>query len=177
MSTNNEHDEVAAAYIAAARHTLHHALAKITHCFNQLDDSHMAWRPFEQQNSLTNIILHLCGNIRQWIISAAGDTPDTRNRPAEFSRRQPLPKHELLSRLQKTIAEADAVVAALTAAKLLEKRRIQAVETTVLGAIFDCVAHLQGHTHQIVYITRFILREKYKFHYEPKTKEQGAAQT
>jgi hypothetical protein len=57
----------------------------------------------------------------------------------------------------------------------MEQRRIQATDTTVLGAIFDCVSHLVGHTHQVVYITRLLLREKYKFQWEPKTPEQGAA--
>jgi hypothetical protein len=156
-------------YISVTRRALNHSLTKITHCFDQLEDSHMGWRPFEQQNSLTNIILHLCGNIGQWIISAAGTAPDVRNRPAEFSETKALPKQELLSRLGKTIVEADAVLAGLTTTKLMENRCIQTIETTVLGATFDCVRHLEGHTQQIVYVTRLILREKYKFHYVPRT--------
>jgi hypothetical protein len=167
--------QVAAAYIAAVRHSLNHSLVKIKHCFDQLDDSHMGWRPFEEQNSLTNLILHLCGNIGQWIISAAGNVPDHRNRPAEFATRTPLPKSELLARLTDTINKADQVVSRLTPQELVQPRRIQATETNVLAAIFDCVRHLEGHTHEIVYITRFILREKYRFHYVPKIVEQGAA--
>jgi hypothetical protein len=164
MSTPNP---ISAEFLAVARKSLHHSLTKITHCLNQLDDSHMAWRPFEAQNSLTNIILHLCGNIRQWIISAATGDPDVRNRPAEFSDRTPLPRHELLARLSAVISEADHVLAGVTPEKLLEPRRIMGTDVTVLAAIFDSVEHLKGHTHQIVYITRLILREKYKFHWTP----------
>ena len=164
---------VSAAYIAATRHSLNHSLSKIKHCLGQLDDSHMGWRPFEEQNSITNIILHLCGNMRQWIISADGSAPDIRNRPAEFAERQSLPKTELLSRLTEVVSEANRVLAGLPPEKLLEPRTIQATDTNVLAAIFDSVSHLVGHTHQIVYVTRLILREKYKFQWEPKTVEQG----
>jgi hypothetical protein len=159
---------VAAEYIAAARHSLHHSLGKIKHCLDQLDDSHMGWRPFDQQNSITNLILHLCGNIRQWIVCAAGGETDTRNRPAEFAERTALPKAELLARLTAVIGEADRALAGVSAEKLLEKRRIQGIDTTLLAAIFDSVSHLVGHTHQIVYITRLIIREKHKFQWTPK---------
>jgi len=166
---------VATQYLSAARHTLNHSLSKITHCLNQLDDSHMGWRPFEGQNSLTNLILHLCGNMGQWIIAAAGNVPDVRDRPAEFAERNALPKRELLLRLMRVVGEAESALNGLTVERLLEPRRIQGSETTVLKAIFDSVSHLVGHTHQIVYITRLILRENYKFQYVPKTPEQISA--
>lgn len=168
---------IAAQYIAAARHSLAESLAKIRHCLDQLDDSHMGWRPFPEQNSLTNIILHLCGNMRQWIICPLTGAADARNRPAEFSQRDSLPKRELMSRLTTVIEEADRALAGATAVTLLEARRIQAFDTTVLDAIFNSVSHLVGHAHQIVYITRWHLREKYKFHWAPKSVEQGAAAT
>jgi Protein of unknown function (DUF1572) len=166
---------VAAQYIAAARHSLNQSLEKIQHCFDQLDDSHMGWRPFEEQNSLTNIILHLCGNLGQWIISGAGGAPDARDRPAEFSQREAMPKEELLSRLTSAVQQADGILAGLNVQTLIESRRIQGFDTTVLAAIFNSVSHLTGHVHQIVYITRWLLREKYKFHWAPKSAEQGAA--
>jgi len=168
-------DPISSAYLAAARHTLKHSLAKITHCINQLDDSHMRWRPFKEQNSLTNLILHLDGNMRQWIIAAATGEADHRDRAAEFSQREALPKEELLARLTAVIEEGDEVLAGIGSERLLEKRRIQGTDTNVLAAIFDSVNHLVGHTHQIVYITRLILGDKYRYQWVPKTKEQGAA--
>jgi hypothetical protein len=77
-----------------------------------------------------------------------------------------------MARLTEVVHKADRAIAGLLPAKLIEPRRIQATETTVLGAIFDSISHLVGHTHQIVYITRLQLREKYKFQWEPKTAEQ-----
>jgi hypothetical protein len=178
LSKDNRMDSsdstLAAQYIAAARHSLAESLAKIRHCFDQLDDSHMGWRPFPEQNSLTNIILHLCGNIRQWIVCPLTGATDARNRPAEFSQREALPKQELMRRLAAVIEEADRALASLQAATLPQARRIQAYDTTVLAAIFNSTSHLVGHTHQIVFITRWHLREKYKFHWAPKSVEQGA---
>jgi Protein of unknown function (DUF1572) len=165
---NPTDSEFAAEFIAAARRQLNSSLAKIKHCFDQLDDSHMGWRPFPEQNSITNLILHLCGNMRQWIIFAAAGGQDIRNRPAEFSQQTPLTKTDLLASLTSVITEADAVLATLPPEKLLEKRRLQGIDTTVLGAILDSVSHLVGHTHQIVYITRWHLREKYKFQWTPE---------
>jgi hypothetical protein len=57
---------------------------------------------------------------------------------------------------------------------LLERRRIQGFETTVLAAIFDTVSHFVGHQHQIVYITRLRLGDAYRFQWAPATLEQGA---
>jgi hypothetical protein len=57
---------------------------------------------------------------------------------------------------------------------LLEPRRIQGFETTVLAALFDSVSHFVGHTHQIVYITRLRLGDAYRFQWVPATPEQGA---
>lgn len=167
-------ESVGEAYLAEARAALAGALAKITHCTDQLGDEDLGWRPFESHNSIQNIILHLCGNVRQWIVCPLGDLPDTRDRPAEFADHGPIPKVELLARLERTVAEADAALAACGAETLLEGKRIQGFDTTKLAAIFDSVSHFVGHTHQIVYITRLRLGERYRFQWKPTTKEQGA---
>jgi hypothetical protein len=165
-------ESIGGAYLAEARHTLASALAKITHCLDQLADDDVWWRPFEAENSIQNIVLHLCGNVRQWITSAIGDRPDARNRAAEFSDRREIRKAELLAELRQAVAEASAVLEACPAESLLEPKRVQGFDTTKLAAIFDSVSHFVGHTHQIVYITRLRLGDKYRFQWTP-TKEQG----
>src|SRR2546423_8625994 len=99
-------DAVAKAYLAEARSTLDQGLAKILHCINQLPEPDLHWRPFPTQNSISNIILHLCGNTRQWIIAPLTSAPDHRDRAAEFSDRRQHSKKELLDHLSGTIAEA-----------------------------------------------------------------------
>jgi hypothetical protein len=68
------------------------------------------------------------------------------------------------------------VLAKTTATDLLRRRRIQGFDVTALGAIFDSVPHFVGHTHQIVYITRCLLGDAYRFEWVPETSEQGAGQ-
>jgi hypothetical protein len=165
-------DSVGAAYITEARRTLAEAMAKIANCLDQLADDDLWWRPFESHNSIENIVLHLCGNVRQWIVSAIGGVPDTRNRPAEFSERRAIPKAELLARLRQTVAEADAALAVCPIETLLAPIRVQGFDATKLSAIFDSVSHFVGHTHQIVYITRLRLGDRYRFGWTP-SKEQG----
>jgi hypothetical protein len=120
------------------------------------------------------LILHLCGNVRQWIVAGLGGAADGRDRPAEFSERGPIPKDELLRRLAAVVDEARAVLARQTARQLLETRRIQGFAVTGLKAIFDSVPHFRGHTQEIISMTRMQLGDAYKFGWAPTTPEQGA---
>ena len=162
------------AYIAAGRHRFAASVERIQHCLGQLDDRQVWWRPHESQNSIANIVLHLCGNLRQWIIAGVGGAPDTRNRPLEFSERNPIPKEELVRRLDQTALEVDRILASVSDDRLLKIRRIQGFEETVLSAIFDTLAHFSGHTQEIVYITRLQLGDRYRYAWVPATVEQGA---
>jgi hypothetical protein len=167
-------EDLARAVVAAARHRLAESAAKIKHCLGQLSDVQLGWRPRESQNSIANLVLHLCGNVRQWIVSGCGGEPDTRDRPGEFAERRLLSRTELERRLDEAVGRADTVLAGLTAGQLLEKRGIQGFDTTVLGAIFDSVPHFNGHTQEIVLLTRLQLGDAYSFQWVPATPEQGA---
>jgi len=162
-------------YIEEARRRLAACHQKIIHCLNQLDDGQVWWRPAEPMNSIANLVLHLCGNLEQWIVSGVGGAQDLRNRPLEFSERTPIPKEQLSQRLSSAVSRADEVLAHVTDARLLEPRRIQGFEETVLSAIFECLAHFNGHTQEIVYITRLQLGDAYRFAYIPSTPEQIAS--
>src|SRR4030095_5478991 len=96
---------VSDAYIATARRNLAEAHEKIVHCLNQLDDDQVNWRPFEQQNSIANALLQLCGNVREWIIAGGEQRPDTRHRPGEFSDRGRYSRDDLLKRLADVVHE------------------------------------------------------------------------
>jgi hypothetical protein len=163
------------AYVTEARRRLAGCHEKIKHCLAQLDVAQVWWRPRESLNSIANLVLHLCGNLRQWLVAGVGRAADVRDRPREFSERGPLPKEELLQRLEDVVREADVALAAADEARLLEPRRIQGFETTALAAVFDCLAHLSGHTQEIVHMTRLQLGDAYRFAWAPATVEQGAA--
>lgn len=166
--------ELADAFIRGQQDEMAERLEKITHCFGQLSEEDVWWRPFESHNALGNVILHLCGNMRQWLIDGIAGTPDLRDRPAEFSHREPLPKAELIARLERTIGQADQILASLGSDDLLEPRRIQGFEVTVMAAILSSVPHLCGHTQEIIWITRLRRGESYQFSWTPQTREEGA---
>jgi Protein of unknown function (DUF1572) len=173
---NSTADQIAGAVGEAAANELADAFAKIKHCLVQLSDEQVWWRPKPSLNSIGNLILHLCGNLRQWIVCGVGSATDNRDRPKEFSERGPIPKVELLNMLDEIVGHAQAALNALHTDRLLESRRIQATEQTALSAIFDSVPHFRGHTQEIVLMTRLQLGDSYRFFWVPKSKEQGAAQ-
>lgn len=157
-----------------SRHRLAEGVKKIKHCLGQLTDEQVWWRPHDSMNSVANIVLHLCGNTRQWILSGIGGEPDMRDRPREFSDRSSIPKAELVRRLDEIAGQADAVLAGATDQELLRHRRIQGFDETALSAAFDCISHFRGHQQEIVYITRLQLGDAYQFEWVPAGKEQGA---
>jgi hypothetical protein len=167
-------DELAAAVGAEAGNELSSALAKIEHCLGQLTARQVWYRSQPSLNSIGNLILHLRGNLGQWIVAGLGGAADVRDRPAEFAERGPIPVEELVRRLEAVVDEARAVLARQTARQLLEARRIQSFDVTGLKAIFDSVPHFRGHTQEIISMTRLQLGDAYRFAWRPTTPEQGA---
>jgi hypothetical protein len=167
-------DELAAALGSAAAHELESALQRIQHCLSQLNDEQIWWRSHSSLNSIGNLILHLSGNVRQWIVSGIGGAPDIRHRPTEFAERGPFQKAELLRKLEAVVADAKRALTRVTARQLVENRRIQGFDVTGLLAIFDSVPHFRGHTQEIVHLTRVQLGDAYQFAWTPTTPEQGS---
>ena len=101
-------------------------------------------------------MLHLCGNVRQWIVSGVGGQPDTRDRDAEFLARGGVSVAELAPRLRQTVEEAVAVVSAVPAQRLTERIVVQKYPVTVLEAIYHVVEHFSMHTGQIIFATKML---------------------
>lgn len=112
------------------------------------------WRANESSNSVGNLLLHLTGNVRQWIVAGVGGAPDSRHRDIEFSARGGDDVTVLLERLEKVLSEVDAVLARLTPASLGEMRSIQGRETSIFSAIYHVVEHFSGHTGQIILLAK-----------------------
>jgi Protein of unknown function (DUF1572) len=177
MSDENSQTYIrfAAGFVAAMREILSEGLRKIEHCADQLTDQQIWWRPRPEMNSIANLMFHLSGNLRQWLVAGVGGGKDVRNRPSEFSDRSGRGKGDILAILKKTVAEGDAILSKLTPDQLSSPRRIQGFETTVLAAITNTVSHFRGHVQEIIHITREQLGEKYRFDFVPKGKEQESA--
>lgn len=139
------------------------ALSRIVHCVNQLSEEQVWWRPPQGMNAIGNLLLHLTGNVRQMIADNLTGAPDTRDRPAEFAARDPLPKAELLRRLTEAVARAKAVVATTPDERLAAVVRVNNFDLTGIQAVVRSVAHLRGHAQEIIHVTRELLGDKYQF--------------
>ena len=148
-------DEIGQSFIACARaYFAEDYLPKIERCLELLTDEQIWWRANPQSNCIGNLLLHLSGNVRQWIVCGVGGAPDERDRDAEFAQRDVIPRDELLARLKQTLSEADAALAKFDADKLLEGYLIQGCEVTALAAIFHVVEHFSMHTGQIIMMSK-----------------------
>ncbi len=108
-------------------------------------------KPNESLNSIANLILHLCGNITQYIISSLGETEDIRERDLEFSTSKGLNKSELLTKLEATIEKAKGVIFDADPEQLLKIRVVQGFSFSGVGAILHVVEHYSYHTGQIAF--------------------------
>ncbi len=104
-------EDVSRSALDEANKLLGECAAKIGHCVNQLSDEQIWWRPAASLNSIGNLILHLCGNLEQWIVSGIGGAADTRRRPDEFAERGPMPKSVLVDKLTGVVAAAQQTLA------------------------------------------------------------------
>ncbi len=112
------------------------------------------WRPHEGTNSAANLLLHLDGNIRQWILAGLGGAEDRRDRPSEFAAREGPAAKTIMEGLGATIAAAASIIAALPDERLAEPYTCQGFEMTVLAAIYHVVEHLSWHTGQVVWLAK-----------------------
>ncbi len=156
---------------AYARHLLAaHYLPRIERCLAWLSQEEIWWRPHSSSNSVGNLVLHLNGNVRQWIISGLGGAPDLRHRDKEFSERRPIPRRKLLAQLRATVQDACAVIAKLTPRELERVRPIQGFRVSGLRALVHATEHFAFHTGQIILVTKIKRRRDLGFTHLPGQK-------
>lgn len=127
---------------------------KLRHCVNALPRTVVWARPDEDSNSIGNLLVHLAGNVTEWILGGVGGQSITRYRAGEFDQKDGADAPTLLGNLEEVLGKADSVLAALTAKDLERSIVIQGRETTVLGAVYHVVEHFAMHTGQIVLLTK-----------------------
>lgn len=141
---------------------------RIQDCLGRLSSEQIWMRNTDNENSVGNLVLHLCGNVGQWIGSGVGGKPDTRQRDAEFAARGGA---ELRDRLTATISDATAIIRNLPIQRLSEKKTIQKYDVTLMEAIYHVVEHFAQHTGQIIFATKLLTGQDlgyYKHLNQPK---------
>jgi hypothetical protein len=119
-----------------------------------LTDEQVWWRPNAASNSIGNLILHLNGNVTQWLVDSFNHDDDNRNRPAEFAAEGGLTVAELRAKLGATMERAAQVLNRLTVEELLAPYEIQGYHVHGLDAVYQVVEHFGLHYGQIAYITK-----------------------
>lgn len=142
------------AFIEFSCEKLEQLTERICVCLDQLNAEQIWFRGAQNENAIGNLVLHLCGNVRQWIGFGIGGLPDSRERSLEFSARGGVGANELKSRLQAAVTDAIAIIGGLTRERLEQETRIQNYDVTVLQAVLHVVEHFAGHAGQIIFSTK-----------------------
>jgi uncharacterized damage-inducible protein DinB len=136
---------------------------RVERCVSELTEEDVWWRQHESNNSIGNLMLHLTGNLRQFILSGVGGMDNTRNKDKEFSERQKIPKEELIRGLKQALLAADDTLSQLDAARLLETTTVQDRVRPIFEVIAVVVDHFALHCGQIIYITKLKTGKDLKF--------------
>ena len=133
------------------RRMIGESVNRVKKCLHFLTEEEIWYRPNEHTNSVGNLVLHLCGNARQWILSGMGGKPDTRKRDLEFSEEGPMPTANLIQMLDELMAEVEDVLNHFDPTQWTVSRKVQGFDETPIGILLHVVEHFSYHTGQIVY--------------------------
>jgi uncharacterized damage-inducible protein DinB len=138
--------------------------SRIETCLSKLTDEQIWARGSENENAVGNLVLHLCGNVRQWIVASIGGAPDTRQRDAEFDARGGVERTDLIARLHGVIEDAAKALDGVTAERLPQRIVVQKYHVSVMEAIYHVVEHFSAHTGQIIFATKMMTSEDLGFY-------------
>lgn len=137
---------------------------KIRKSFSFLDEADVWQKPNTSLNSMGNLLLHLKGNISQYIISSLGRLPDIRQRDEEFSANPGFTKEKLLQQLSTTIAKAKEIIRNCPEEELLRVRKVQGFELSGMGIVIHVTEHLSYHGGQIAFWTKYLKEQDLGFY-------------
>jgi len=151
--------EIAKLFLGYSESKLRQMREYVEACLGRLTEEQVWGRGGAHENAIGNLILHLCGNVRQWIVAGVGGAQDVRDREQEFAAQGGRGIRELTALLRETVADASRVLGTVTPQRLTEVIRPQHGPVTVLEAIYQVVGHFQQHTGQIIYATKIYAGE------------------
>jgi uncharacterized damage-inducible protein DinB len=144
---------------------------RIIRCLQLLPEKDIWWRPNRASNSVGNLVLHLQGNVRQWIISGLGSQPDDRDRDREFAEIGPIPRRALLAGLRKTAKETDLILSTVRESDLARRFSIQGYNVTGFQVLAHVAEHFAFHSGQIIFVTKLKCGTDLKFTRLPARRE------
>ena len=157
-------NQLAEAFNDHAIFRLEENLVKIQKCVALIDEEQTWQRPNNASNSIGNQLLHLCGNMTQYIISGLGGAPDIRQRAEEFSAKEGAQKEALVGQLSEVVNKSVAVIKAMTAEELIRVRTVQGYAFSGAAVLLHAVEHFSYHAGQIAFWTKFLKDRDLKFY-------------
>lgn len=136
------------------RRIFQESIPRIKQCLAQLETKEIWFKANTNSNSVGNLVLHLCGNARQWIVAGMTDQIDQRDRDKEFNETGPIPTETLIQLLDQTQKEVQATLQQLTAADLFKVYQVQGFKEKGLSILIHVVEHFSYHTGQITYFVK-----------------------
>ena len=130
---------------------------RIQKCIDQLTEQQLQYRPNDNCNSINNLILHLDGNVRQWLIATMSSADDQRNRNEEFDSSNQLAKHDLKEVLSVLEYDIRSILNDIEKIDLLASQDVQCYREPNLGILVHVIEHFSYHVGQITYITKMLL--------------------
>lgn len=154
-------------FVAHSTEKLGQMSGYIDDCLDRLTVEQIWHRGSAPENSVGNLVLHLCGNLGQWIGHYVAQRPDVRDRPAEFASKAHASKADLKEQLRAAVEQAKADIAALNEARLAEPVMTGDKQTQILNVVYQVVGHFQQHTGQIMFATKLMTQGDLGFYVAP----------
>ena len=159
-------DEKALLIKDVQRRVCDESIERILKCLEQLSDDQIWFRSNENSNSVGNLILHLKGNVKQWIFSGLLDEKDIRDRSLEFAQRGIISKEELRKKLLYLKRSLSDKLVLLKDVDLTKKRTIQGIDENGVSVLIHVTEHFSYHTGQIALLTKHMLNQDLGFYDE-----------
>lgn len=156
-----------------AANKLEQNYGRIADCIGRLTEDQIWRRTGDASNSMGNLVLHLAGNVRQWILHGVGGAPDTRARDEEFAAAGGSGREALLLNLRSVVEAANEVI---RQANLSSRMHVQSYDITVLEGIMHVVEHFSYHTGQIAFATKAMLDEDLGYYSHLDEKDKPASE-
>ena len=151
-------------FIEQSIYRIEENMHRIIKCLGEIEEKEIWKSPNDNSNSIGNLILHLCGNMRQYAISALNEIKDTREREREFSTKKGYTGSELLNELANTISEAVGTIKNMDENRLTKIYSVQGFNLSGIGIIIHVTEHFSYHTGQIAFWTKQIRNKDLGFY-------------
>ena len=153
------------------RYLLDENFPRVIKCLEMLTEEEIWYRPNDQSNSIGNLVLHLSGNLNQWVLNSIGGKNFERIRQAEFDAEKTKNKAELLQIMNDIREELYSCIKTVTTDELLRNRQVQIYEENGMTILIHVTEHFSYHTGQIAYLTK-LLKNQQTYFYEDFEKKQ-----